>query len=127
MFWFRICLTSLVTALAVVTAQSDAAAAGLVLPVPVVTIYPGEVIEESMVAERAVTSPRIGRLLVVPDKSDLIGKVARRTLLPGQPVTSNAVEIPDLVPRGAPVTVVFRERGLTILAQAKSLEAGSAG
>lgn len=102
-------------------------AAGLVLPVPVVTIYPGEIIDRSMVEERAVRASGVGRHIMVQDRSGLIGKTARRTLLPGHPVPANAVETPPLVARGASVAIVFQEGGLTILAQARSLEAGSPG
>lgn len=102
-------------------------AAGLVLPVPVMTVYPGEIIDGSMVEDRTIRASGVGRHIMVPDRAGLIGKTARRTLLPGQPVPANAVETPPLVARGASVALVFQEGGLTILAQAKSLEAGSAG
>src|SRR5690625_844296 len=104
-----------------------AAAAGLILPVPTVTIYPGDVIDGSMVEERAVRAAGVGRQMTVQDRGGLIGKTARRTLLPGQPVAANAIETPPLVACGAAVAIVFEEGGLTILAQAKSLEAGSPG
>ena len=107
--------------------QGDAAAAGLSIPVPSTTIYPGEIIDDGMITERSVQPAQLGRLVIVPDRSELIGKVARRTLLPGRPVPVVAVAEPDLIPRGAPVALVFREGGLTIRAQAMSLEAGSAG
>ena len=107
--------------------QSNAAAAGISLPVPATTIYPGEIIDDGMVTERTVQPAQVGRLMIVPDRSELVGKVARRTLLPGRPVPVVAVAVPDLVPRGKPVEIVFQEGGLTILAQAMTLEAGSAG
>ena len=117
----------LLAALMLGTAPGAGLAAGLVLPVPATTIYPGETIDDSMITERTVKSSRIGRLLMVAERAALVGKVARRTLLPGRPVPANAVAVPDLVPRGAPVAILFREGGLTILAQAMSLEAGSEG
>jgi flagellar basal body P-ring formation protein FlgA len=104
-----------------------AAAAGLSVPVPATTIYPGEIIDDGMITERSVQPSQLGRIIIVPQRSELIGKVARRTLLPGRPVPLVAVADPDLIPRGAPVELVFREGGLTILAQAMSLEAGQAG
>ena len=109
------------------TPQPEAAAAGLVIPVPTTTIYPGQIIDDGMVTDRNVQPSQVGRMMIVPDRSELVGKVARRTLLPGRPVPLIAVAIPDLVPRGAPVEIVFQEGGLTILAQAMTLEAGSAG
>jgi flagella basal body P-ring formation protein FlgA len=104
-----------------------ALAGGLSLPVPAMTIYPGDMIDDSMITERSVQPSQLGRMMVVPDRSGLIGKVARRTLLPGRPVPAIAVAEPDLVERGAPVEIVYRDGGLTILAQATALEAGSAG
>ena len=102
-------------------------AAGLTLPVPTTTIYPGEIIDEGMITEYVIQPSQLGRLMVVPERAELIGKVARRTLLPGRPVPAIAVAEPELVARGTSVEIVFQEGGLTILAQAMSLEAGSAG
>jgi flagella basal body P-ring formation protein FlgA len=107
--------------------RSEAAAAGLSVPVPTTTIYPGDIIDDGMIVERSVQPKQVGRMMIVPDRAELVGKVARRTLLPGRPVPVIAVAEPDLIPRGAPVELVFQEGGLTILAQAMSLEAGSAG
>lgn len=122
----RTCLGVLLATL-VLVALGREAFAGVVLPVPLTVIYPGEVIDESMIVERSVAAPRVGRYLMVPEKSALVGKVARRTLLPGRPVPAIAVEIPDLVARGAAVRIVFHEGGLMIQAQATALEPGSAG
>jgi flagella basal body P-ring formation protein FlgA len=104
-----------------------AGAAALSVPVPTITIYPGEIIDDGMITEQTVQPAQLGRLVIVPQRSELVGKVARRTLLPGRPVPVIAVAEPDLIPRGAPVEIVFSEGGLTILAQATSLEAGVAG
>jgi flagellar basal body P-ring formation protein FlgA len=109
------------------TAQVGLAADGIVLPVPTTTIYPGEIIDDTMITDRTVQPAQVGRMMIVPHRSELVGKVARRTLLPGRPVPTVAVAVPDLVPRGAPIEMVFQEGGLTILAQARTLEAGSAG
>ena len=107
--------------------QAHAAPDGIALPVPTTTIYPGEIIDDTMLTERTVQPSQVGMLMIVLDRADLVGKVARRTLLPGRPVQSIAVAEPDLVPRGANIEVVFQEGGLTILAQGTTLEAGSAG
>jgi flagellar basal body P-ring formation protein FlgA len=107
--------------------RPEAAATGLSVPVPTTTIYPGDIIDDGMIVERSVQPKQVGRMMIVPDRAELVGKVARRTLLPGRPVPVIAVAEPDLIPRGAPVELVFQEGGLTILAQAMSLEAGSAG
>ncbi len=97
------------------------------LPVPTITIYPGETIKPGVIEERAFSAHAVGRMPVVEDARLLQGKVARRTLLPGQLIPHNAVEEPRLVERGASVRVVFSESGLTIVAVASALEAGSHG
>jgi flagella basal body P-ring formation protein FlgA len=120
-------LATLQLVLLIGATQADAAANGIALPVPTTTIYPGEIIDDTMITERTVQPSQVGRLMIVLDRSELLGKVARRTLLPGRPVQTIAVAEPDLVPRGANIEVVFQQGGLTILAQAMTLEAGSAG
>jgi flagellar basal body P-ring formation protein FlgA len=118
---------AILVALILGVVASGAMAAGLTLPVPAMTIYPGDTIQDDMITELTVKPSQLGRLMVVPDRAGLIGKVARRTLLPGRPVPAIAVAEPDLVERGSPVEIVYRDGGLTILAQATALEAGSAG
>ena len=53
--------------------------------------------------------------------------MARRTLLPGQPVQVNAIRDPYLVNQGKASLVVFENGGLTITTQAIALENGGAG
>ena len=61
------------------------------------------------------------------EPAELIGKVAKRTLLPGRFVPLAAVRDAYLVQQGAPVQMMFVEGGLTISATAVTLEPGSAG
>lgn len=97
------------------------------LPVPGVTIYPGDPITEEMLTERRFRLTRASLEAVVAGRELLVGKVARRTLLPGQPITINAIESPKLVRRGVPVRLVFTEGGLTIITYAEPMQSGSAG
>ncbi len=97
------------------------------LPVPGVTIYPGDPITEEMLTDRRFRLTRASLEAVVAGRELLVGKVARRTLLPGQPITINAIESPKLVRRGVPVRLVFTEGGLTIITYAEPMQSGSAG
>ena len=97
------------------------------LPVPGVTIYPGDPITEEMLTERRFRLTRASMEAVIAGRELLVGKVARRTLLPGQPITINAIESPKLVRRGVPVRLVFTEGGLTIITYAEPMQSGSAG
>jgi flagella basal body P-ring formation protein FlgA len=110
-----------------VAVAGSVAASELPLPVPRATIYPGEVIVEDNLAERAFIARTVARATVFEARDALVGKVARRTLLALQPIAINAVREPYLVNQGKAVLVIYETRGLTITSQATALENGSVG
>ena len=61
------------------------------------------------------------------DRADLVGKVARRTLLPGRPIPSIAVEEPRAVSTGGQVQLVYQQDGLTIVTTGQALQNGYVG
>ncbi|QFU17683.1 flagellar basal body P-ring formation chaperone FlgA [Microvirga thermotolerans] len=105
------------------TARADE----ILLPVPAVTIYPGDTIKESMLKERSFLSTFRARSAVIESPVQLIGKVARRTLLPGEAIPTNAVDDARLVSRGVATQIIFQENGLTISALGSPLQSGSLG
>jgi flagella basal body P-ring formation protein FlgA len=105
---------------------AHAAADTVTLPVPVATIYPGDAIDGGMLEERTFARARAGEG-IVDSGAALVGMVARRTLLPGHPIPANAVDRVDIVTRGNPVQLVFRQAGLVITTYASPLQDGSAG
>jgi flagella basal body P-ring formation protein FlgA len=123
----RIVALSFVLAGTVCAASAALAAAGRTLPVPQVTIYPGDPIEPELLVDRTFAAGLIGNMSVIDDRDILAGKVAKRTLLPGYPIPLNSVEEPDVVSAGIPVRIVFRNGGLTITALGSPLQAGAAG
>jgi flagella basal body P-ring formation protein FlgA len=115
-------------ALAVTLAWAGGAlASNLELPVPRATIYPNETITAEHLADRAFIAQSVTRGSVFEEKQALVGKVARRTLLPGQPVPVNAVREPYLVNQGKSSLVVLQSGGLTITTQAIALQNGGVG
>ncbi|XOC80701.1 flagellar basal body P-ring formation chaperone FlgA [Microvirga sp. M2] len=98
-----------------------------VLPVPAVTIYPGDTISESMLKDRAFPENYRFRTAVVESPRVLAGKMARRTLLPGEPIPMNAVDDPKLVTRGAQTAILFEEGGLSIIGIGIPLQSGTLG
>ena len=106
---------------------SHANAESIVLPVPSITIYPGDTIKESMLKERSFLSTFRVRSAVIESPVQLIGKVARRTLLPGEAIPANAVDDAQLVTRGVTTQIIFQEEGLTISAMGAPLQSGSLG
>ncbi|TYC58635.1 flagellar basal body P-ring formation protein FlgA [Rhodobacterales bacterium] len=104
-----------------------ALAGGLDLPVPRQTIHPGAEISHQDLIERRFPSRTAQQFSVHTQRQALVGMVARRTLLPGQPIPVNAIEKQVLVRRGEPARLVFREQGLTIIMQVEALQNGGAG
>ena len=100
--------------------------AGEQRPVPAVTIYPGDVIHENMLTDGTFPDGA-GAASYATNRTMLLGKVARRTLLPGQSIPANAVAEPKLVAIGARVRLVFEEGGLVVSTYASALQAGGAG
>jgi flagella basal body P-ring formation protein FlgA len=84
-----------------------------------VTIYPGDVVSQDMISERSENGSMAA--------GDVIGKVARRTLLPGQAITPAALKRPDVVRAGKPVTLVLAIGGLLITARGTAVQSGAAG
>lgn len=115
----------LATLLAVATAE-PVHAAGTTLPVPSAAIYPGDKITDKQLTDKAFSSVNT-QIAVALGRQELIGKVARRTLLPGRPIPMAAVRDAELVVVGQPVTASFAHEGLTILGRAMPLQSGKAG
>ena len=97
------------------------------LPVPVVPIYAGDMITESMLVDRVFTVAPNDRVAVVTSRQALLGKVAKRSLPANTPIAINAFGDPKVVSRGSLAPVVLQEGGLTISGSAMALENGSVG
>ncbi|WP_298423369.1 flagellar basal body P-ring formation chaperone FlgA [Rhodoblastus sp.] len=95
------------------------------IPVPALVIYPGDKIEDSMLVDSLDILAPQGT--IVWDRARLIGKVARRTLLPGRPIPPMAVEEPRAVTMGALVSIVYQDDGLSIVTKAQALQNGFVG
>ncbi len=95
------------------------------LPVPAITIYPGQVIDASMLHTRPWPKSRIAGF--VRDPHAVIGRMAVRTLVRDQPIPAAALSAPYVVHKGKTVRLVFRENGLEITALARALEDAAAG
>jgi flagella basal body P-ring formation protein FlgA len=128
----RRAITQIVLVVAALAGVFDAGAsrAGetIILPVPKLTIYPGDTIGEDWLVDREFTSEFVAaRPALVDSRDAIVGKVSRRTLLPGAPVPTSAISERKLVVQGAKVRIVFEDGGLTIVAIGTALQSGSAG
>jgi len=126
--WFKSRLTSGALALlAIVGSASQLAAGQLQLPVPRVTIYPGQVIEQAMLVDRAFHSNGDASSGQMPSRDGLVGKVAKQTLLPGQPIYNDSIRAPHSVTQGQAASVIFKSGALTITASGIALQSGGTG
>ncbi len=96
------------------------------VPVPALTIYPGQVITADMLRMRRYHPDDVdGRY--VTDSRALIGRMAARTLVRNRPVPPSAVTAPWVVRRGKAVRLIFRAGGLEITALGTALDNAAAG
>jgi flagella basal body P-ring formation protein FlgA len=103
-----------------------ALAQAVVLPTPKLVIYPGDIIRDDMLADRpAEKAAGIGPF--AQTRAQLVGKMARRTLLPGVAIPLAGIDNPRLVVNGAEVKLVYSENGLTIDTVGAALQDGAAG
>lgn len=101
--------------------------ADAMIAVPSITIYPGDVISDGQLVERSFSLNSLGKFPVIEQRGQLVGKVARRTLLPGRPIPVNGVKDPNVVSRGGTIIAIYRAGGLTITSIVAPLAAGVAG
>ena len=96
-------------------------------PVPATTIYPGDLIKDEMIIDRAFAPNIPGAAAFIKERPMVVGRVARRTLLPGQMIPINALEEQKIVTRGNVVKVIIEDGALSIVTYGTSLQSGSPG
>ena len=109
------------------SAVVHAAGNGRTVFVPSAVIYPGDMLTAQNLSER--------QLLVSPDnppvygerEEDLLGKVARRTLLPNELIPDTAVRTQDLIKQGRTYKLTYESPFLSIVGVGVPLQSGSAG
>lgn len=120
---------AIILILGVITAPKAVGSEGSIksLPVPAVTLLPGQVVQPSQLTQRKFrTTPR-SLTGVATEASEVTGKEVRRRLLAGRPIALSALSKPTAVRRGNKVTVSYEEDGFSISTQAVALEDGATG
>jgi flagella basal body P-ring formation protein FlgA len=90
-------------------------------------VYPGETVDAAALQQVTLRRAVNGGSGFVRDVSEVEGKVAKRTLVPGKLIPVSAVREAYVVEAGTIVTVVYSQGGLTITSQAVPLEPGALG
>ena len=103
-----------------------AAAQGDVIPSPRAVIYPGDIIRPEAL-EDIPAAQASGNGFFALNRDEVIGKMAHRTLLPGQPIPMAGLDNPRLVINGAEVRMMYVDGGLTIVTTGSALMDGGVG
>ena len=122
---FPILLGSLVG----VTALAAGATASEVrtLPVPAVTLYPGDAVTSGVLTGKNFRMPEGADRKFATKHTQLEGKFARRTLVAGRPISLMSLRNEETVQRGVPSRAVYTEDGLTISTTLMPLQSGETG
>jgi flagella basal body P-ring formation protein FlgA len=96
-------------------------------PVPTQVIYPGDIIREGVLTDVPIDDAAGRGGPFADTHAALVGKMAKRTLLPGRLIATIAVENPRAVSNGAEIKLVYRDGPLTIVTFAMALDNGAVG
>jgi flagella basal body P-ring formation protein FlgA len=91
---------------------------------PTRVIYPGEVITDDLLVEEPATESATTGLAA---RSQIVGKIARSTLLPRHPIQLTALENKALVVGGRTIDAFYIDGSLTIRAKVVALQDGRPG
>jgi flagella basal body P-ring formation protein FlgA len=114
------------TALAALLSFAPVHAEEMRAPSPKAIIYPGELLRDDMLVD-APLSASASSGPVALGAEDVVGLVAKRTLLPGQSIPMSALAAPRVVRAGSAVKMYYVEGGLEITAVGSALQDGSVG
>ncbi len=106
---------------------ANAESSGRTVFVPNAVIYPGDKITDAVLIER--------QLLVQPDnppvfgerEQDLLGKIARRTLLPGELIPDTGVRSEDVIKQGRTYKLTYNSQFVSIVGVGVPMQSGSVG
>lgn len=122
-------IRSLIAACAVLVAGligTASARAQEPVPVPSVVIYPLATITPDMLTTASLSPPVLSSSYYMV-RQDIVGKMAKQTLLPGRPIPIVALMTPRLFPQGARIHIIFEADGISASALGIALDAGSEG
>jgi flagella basal body P-ring formation protein FlgA len=120
--WLRL----LGSALAFAVGLSAAMAEVVQLPVPKITIYPGDILSGEMLDMKSIRLLD-GSVPIARSEDAAVGKVARRTLLAGKPIPMAYLGDRQVVSQGKSVRLMFSEGGLVISGVGLALQPGGVG
>lgn len=123
----RCCLNALLAAPLAMSSSVSVSAAAANLPVPTITLYPGDAITPDLITYRPFTGSEQSFAPFARNATQLAEKSARRTLVAGRPIPLFALKNPDAVHQGTAATAVYEANGLSIVTVLMPLRNAAAG
>jgi flagella basal body P-ring formation protein FlgA len=120
-------IRAFLTVLLLAPVLGPARAEDALAPSPRSVIYPGDIIRDDMLSDLPHGGARDSAGPYVEDRSAVVGKMARLTLLPGRAIPYSGISNRKLVANGAEVKLVYAEGGLIIVTSGAALQDGSIG
>jgi flagella basal body P-ring formation protein FlgA len=90
-------------------------------------IYPGDPVQEDALEEKLFQTNGVIEGAIVRSRDEIVGKIARRTLIPGQPIAISGLDTPRVIKVGASVKIIYASEGLQIIATGVAQQAGGVG
>ena len=97
------------------------------IPVPKNIIYAGQLISSNLLRDRKVPNNYLNRVNVISQYSEVIGKIAKVTLVPSKPIPTNYLSEPDVVKVNNRTIIRFISGTLLITAEVLPLNAAKVG
>jgi len=109
--------------------QNSALSAGQVttIPVPKNIIYAGQVITDQLLRGRIVPLRYLAGVSVIENRMQVVGKIARTTLMPSRPIATNHITEPDVIKVNKPTMLIYTIGMLKITAEVLPLNSAKAG
>lgn len=120
-------LLAALSAICLITFGGLAVAEPIRLLVPTVTVYPGQPVDHGRLEFRHYRAGYASKIRAVKEHSQIVGKVAGRTLVPLRPILLKSLRNPHLVKAGKPTRLVYEAGALQISTLGVPLSDGEAG
>lgn len=108
-------------------AQSTVGSTGVALMVPISVIYPGDEISAGMVTAQKFRVNESVKPSYAQTLQELAGKVARRTLMRGQPIPFAALREKEVVVQGRTYALIYSSEFVKITGTGVPLQSGATG
>ena len=107
--------------------SSPHASERVAIPVPKNVVYAGQIIDQRLLRDRSVPVDYLGRVSVFTTAADVVGKIAKTTLMPNRPIPTNYLDEPNVVEVNRKAIMRFEVGQLRITAEVIPLNAAKTG